>query len=313
VQQALEQLESEGWIVRRQGSGTYVNVSRPFALDQTVVLCMDGKGHVFGEFTSLLSQALSRMGKVPLLIDTSNMEESAKQLKQTLASPVPVFIINGVGRFPFEILKGRAAAGKRIFGSVTWESEDVFPESCVLTDFTEGGRMVARFLASCGCRRPLVVGPPDMIELLDAKPGYPCRQYGFADECRALGIRFNRLGIGTDCPNYPYNAVVDTGRLDNFLKGPQRIDAIYGLRDVDAWIAQNLIAERKAGFLEKITVIGFGDTPWSQAANPRLSTVAFNLQKICDELIRELSAPPSAVTGKSARLVLVPPVMIERV
>ena len=66
IQQAVERLEAEGWLVRKHGSGTYVNAERPLAhLDQMVAVCMEAKGHVFGDFTSLLSQGLSRMGMSP--------------------------------------------------------------------------------------------------------------------------------------------------------------------------------------------------------------------------------------------------------
>ena len=246
------------------------------------------------------------------MVDMGGSAGGQRQLSQTLRSSVSTFVINGAGSFPFELLEDRVLAGKRIFGAITWASERVIPTGRVLTDFTAGGRMVARLLAARGCRRPLVVGPSNTLEMLDRKPGFPCCQFGFADECRALGLAPTRLPIDPDGPDYPHSAAADWDALDTALRGPGRVDAVFGLRDVDAWIVQSRLARHHPDLLGKVVIVGFGDTPWSQAATPQFTSVAFNLEEVCGKLLHLLISPGIKDGSSGGGLVLVPPILIER-
>src|ERR1041384_211464 len=50
IRQAMAQLETEGYVVRRHGSGIYVLPrQQEFQMTDSVVLCMDATGHVYGD------------------------------------------------------------------------------------------------------------------------------------------------------------------------------------------------------------------------------------------------------------------------
>ena len=61
---------------------------------------------------------------------------------------------------------------------------------------------------------------------------------------------------------------------------PDAPTALFGARDVDAWCVQGVLARHRPGILGRLCVVGSGNTPWSQAAQPPFTTLDWNLEHI---------------------------------
>jgi DNA-binding LacI/PurR family transcriptional regulator len=55
------------------------------------------------------------------------------------------------------------------------------------------------------------------------------------------------------------------------------------MMDAHAWAIQDLMARTAPDLLERVGIIGSGDTPWSRFGRPPFSSVGWNLESIAHE------------------------------
>ena len=87
--------------------------------------------------------------------------------------------------------------------------------------------------------------------------------------------------------------------------------AIFGGREIEVWLAQSLVLRRRRELLARLDVVGYGNTPWSEAGHPPFTTVAFDLERI----VAEVMGVMDRVRGDSPRtetLIHVPPRLVVR-
>jgi DNA-binding LacI/PurR family transcriptional regulator len=304
ARQALPQLEEKGLSRRRLDSSSFREAQNAdLRLTDTVAICMDSFGHVYGDLTHMLLHRLHDLGlsAMPLNLVHSNGEA---MLTRALASDVRFFVIHGMQYFPFHLLRRRCAGRKVLIGVLQWETEQ--ETACrhrILLDHEQGGRLVARHLAAAGHRRVLLVGPGSAVSLAWQATNCPrhLRAQGsaFWGEWADLGGTIKTLAeTGTD----DHEATLfDEDALLAALKGPRGVTAVFGLRDVDAWAVQGILSRRRPDLLAELAIMGYGDTLWSRAGRPPFSSVNWNLGEVsagvCDLIqdVREGADPSEAV------------------
>jgi DNA-binding LacI/PurR family transcriptional regulator len=57
---------------------------------------------------------------------------------------------------------------------------------------------------------------------------------------------------------------------------------------VEACVARETIRRRLPELDGHVVIVGYGDTPWSQAASPTLTTVSYQLGQIAKETLKML-------------------------
>ena len=305
IRQAVERLEELGYVVRRHGSGTYVQ-ERPVELkmSDSAVLCMEATGHLHGDLTHLLLDRLHDLGLFASVMDTSH-SDAGELLARALYSDARFLITHAGGGFPFPALKPGALAGKHLIAVVSWESSSLLDRvHRIPVDHVAGSRQVADHLWSAGHRHVLVCGPNNMIARAaewdgdgECPPELHVQGAGFAPAWTKHGGRLTPFV----CQHEAEGPACDEARLLALLEQPDPPTAVFGLRDVDAWDLKTVLHARRPESLDHLAFIGNGDTPWSQAAHPPFSTLNWNLEQVAaltGRLIRRImdgKAPRSPV------------------
>jgi DNA-binding LacI/PurR family transcriptional regulator len=74
--------------------------------------------------------------------------------------------------------------------------------------------------------------------------------------------------------------ILDEEKFLSFFDEPDPPTAIFGLRDVEAWLAQDTLLRRRSEWKGEVDIVGYGNTTWSEAGHPPIPTVDFNLPQI---------------------------------
>ena len=311
IREALADLEARGYIVSKHGSGTYVASNHPpLTVADAVLLCIEAKAHVFGDFGSLLMGRLLNQGFFPGIVDIGYSEFGGALLDRALASDARFFVVHGVRSFNFSLLQRTALPGRHFISVIDWETELPIPGvHKILTDYAEGGRVVARHLYANGHRNVLLLGTDSMIDDISGASEIQRRSgWGFVETWRELGGSWKTL-----C-----NDVVDgeillnPERFFNIFEGDHVPTAIFGLFDVAAWKAQELLLNHKPDLAASVEIIGYGNTPWSQAGHPPFSTIDLDLERMADETTRVIEALRAETLSEPAGPIILPPRLIIR-
>lgn len=316
VQLALAQLEQEGYIQRRHGAGTFIRRQRPaLAGTDHVVVAMASKDEVWGELAGTLMQRLHAQGRVPVGIDTHH-PEAAALLHRAARGEADTFVIRGPRQFPFELVRQPAFREKLIVAVEEWASRVRPPHLYqVLHDYAHGGELLAEHLHARGHRRVLIVAMAESLRRLAESDDLFCgaaRGRAFLARWRALGggevsmlearqDRRNLAGVGLE-PEQLLAALTGTGAPT----------AVFGYRDAEAWAVQTLLHEHRPRLLERVEIVGYGDTLWSRAARPALTTVRYPVAGLADQVEQVLAAVWSGTGPPPAGRVLVRPELIVR-
>ncbi len=290
IRKAILELENDGYLERRHGSGTYVLKTQPrLSMRRTVMLCMAARAHLYGTFNTLFSSRLFAKGLLTAVVDTEREEGRSHRLAQALASDAQCFVIHGETSLPFEQIAKNARPGRHFLGVFTWETRVPFHNlHRVLSDYRGGGRLVADHLWSRGHRHVLLIGTQTMIKAVDT-PATLRHQHGcsFAQRWRMLGGALTTLASELAPAD---NITVDTAAFLDRLRQSPAPTAVFGLRDLELWHAQTLLLRHAPKLADSMELIGHGNTPWSQAGHPPFSTVDLGLEEIADHAMRIVEA-----------------------
>ncbi|MCX7934483.1 MAG: GntR family transcriptional regulator [Planctomycetota bacterium] len=311
VRQAVSQLEKRGLLVRRHGSGVYVAANIPkMDFCDAVALVLDASGHIFGDLCRLLANNLRSQNRVALTLPWGN-PETRQTMEQAARSGTRFFIVRGEHFFPFGWFTEGPLSQAHLIAVLVCDC--FVPEMKVhraIVDHAAAGRNVAEHLLANGHRGLLVIGTPDMLEAAETRT---VALAAFGHELLRTWRESHRPlqmlpSVRDAAGEYQVNVV----QLLGILRSAGAPTAIVGLRDFDAWQAQDAIRRAAPELLPRLEIFGYGDTPWSRAAQPPFSTVNWNLEEIaakaCDivqTLQRDPQAPAMSFTV-NARLVLRP-------
>lgn len=315
VQLALDQLHSEGYIYRRRGVGTFVARQAPaLEVSDQCVVAMPMHDEIWSVLTGQIVRELHLSGRIPFTIDTRH-PDAAALLHRAARGPINTFILRGNRAFPFHLLDQPAFRNKQIIAVEEWATQEVRPNMhFVLHDYAYGGQQLAAHLLNRRHRRVVIVAAPDSLAKLQSRDGILCgtsRGRSFIDYWTEHGGTWVGLPI-RETPTSLSGIDLDLGALLDELVGPDPATAVFGYRDVEAWTVQSLLHRHRPDLLKQVEIVGYGDTFWSRAARPPLTTVAYPLEDTA-QWIRQLFDTQFSLgqTAESKRL-LVRPQLIDR-
>ncbi len=287
VYKAMLQLEDEGCVERRHGSGVYVR-ERPAELrmHDSALLCMQATGHVYSDLTGLLHDRLHNLGLFASVLDMGH-GDAAELLRQAQYSDARFLIVHGGPHFPYASLEPKSMARKQVIAVLAWECSRFLDQvHRIVIDQLAGARVVAEHLWDSGHRHVLLAGTDNMLARATAwdgqgqcPPQCNVQGAGFISEWNARGGRVTPFEcIHERLPQSPF----DAERLLAILDADNPPTAVFGLRDVDAWDIREGLRLLRPPAVDRLTLVGDGDTPWSQASHPPFSSLSWNLEEVVD-------------------------------
>mgnify|MGYP001318804522 CR=1 FL=1 len=269
VRRALSDLESEGFIRRERGRGTFVAASRP-RRGPTLGLVFGGLSErtfgyrndaAFGDMVCGAAEAAGKRGAVILPMPIGDGE-----LETTLASPTVCqmtgLLVHLTQAFSDDTLRLLDATGVPYV--VVKRRLPAHRASCVYSDDVSGAEVVTRHLISLGHRRiALLLGPAAVGVWEDRRAGYE-RAHERAgllvdpDLVREVGYPMDQGGH------------VGAGQLLDMPKPPS---AIVAGNDYIALGVYRAIRERGLEPGRDVAVAGYGANPFSVTMYPALTTI----------------------------------------
>ncbi len=285
IHAALSELERKGYVVCRQGAGTYVARTAPeFTLADTAVLCLEAKGHIFGDLTALLCQGLHELNMLPITADLSRGSPNHLQeiMRRAASGAAPFFIMHLTRHFPAQALLTPPFAHKTLIGILEWSTQVQIEQAHrVLVDHAAGGRLMADHLAEQGHRHVLILGPDNMIAELDRLDSFTCRHaWGFAQQWRKDDRRLSALTV-TLSPNGEHT--IDPRQLMALLNSSDPPTAVFGLMDASTRACQHALLEHAPNRLKSLAWAGYANTPWCRDTPIPFTSVDWRI----DEVVRE--------------------------
>ncbi len=306
VLHALDRLAAEGLVERRPGSGIYV-ANREIPPDQAVssiVLCVDTERGASQELIPALLCELHGHGHTATVIESSHSE--AVSLLRSRSQSADCLLVQGSPGFPFQDLAAAEFRRRPMIGVMDWETDLEFPNLVqVISDGAAGGRLVCDHLRDLGHEHVLIVGPAAQIDVLNQEQGRLTRvQQAFTDGWAHKGGTWEALGSGLD-------GSLDDTAIAGAFSHPEPPTAIFGLRDMEANQAQRILQQRLPQIAKHTAVVGYGDTAWSCASTPAITTINLDLDKLAGEIANILGR---ILAGKAVkgRVVKVKPKLVER-
>ncbi|MFP4026820.1 MAG: GntR family transcriptional regulator [Candidatus Brocadiia bacterium] len=278
VHQALEELEEQGYVIKKNGAGTFVaDASSALSLGETVALGLGTRAHVWGELELLLARELSRVGLPPIIFDAST-PEGRERLTGLARSDTAAFVLHGRRGLPFEKLQSPLFREKTIVGIVEWRGPEMENLVRVLSDFSAGGEMVADHLELRGHRKVLIVVP--RMEQIEKEGGGFEHGRMFMREWQKRGGDCSVIASEGWKDEMP---IFDNGNLLSHFEGETDFPtAVFGLMDVESFAVQRLLRRECPDRVNEVEFIGYYNTPWSRAGEPPFTSVDLNLEGLAE-------------------------------
>jgi DNA-binding LacI/PurR family transcriptional regulator len=296
IHNALERLGRQGMIVKRHGSGTYVAATDPeLTTGDMIVLCMSLQGHVFGDLAAKLQFELQAEEYLPICID-SNHPRFERMLRRAALSNVDTFVVHGNAYFNFSLLDMKPLSEKIIVGILNWDTDQFTDRvSRVLIDHAKGGRLVAQHLLASGHRRALLVGNDTMLWQVQNAGPLCMNGTTFRDAWRDNGGIVEILPIlEMSKPPNPN----EVQRILGVLSRPDAPTAVFALMDSHGRRLQTILQQHAPALLDRLEIVGYGDTPWSQTSQPPFSSVDWDLDAVvratCETIRNQAQARAAA-------------------
>ncbi len=310
VQQAFGMLEEAGYVRRRRGYGTEVISQNPEAsLRDSVAICMESGMHIYGELALMLAGELHHWGLLPTSIDSCRKESARDMLLRLGRAGVQQVILHKNSYFSIDFLTDPAFARTTFIGAVHWAGHPLPQMAAVLSDPVAGAQQVVDYFWEQGHRKVLLL-TTESRHVADAIPlrtddlwWYTQMRHGYE-----FGRLWNERGGEWDhlCSNV-HNLEVSFDEAAMLQRFDQKDapTAVFGLRDIEVLRCQQILRAERPELLREIPLVGYYNTPWSQAGLPPISSVDIRLDEITAQLgslCRQLSEGP---------LVLPDPILVQ--
>lgn len=294
VHKALAKLRDQGYVVTEPRAGTFVaDPTRAFELSETVVLGLGTREHVWGELDLMLATRLHQDGLVPITVDAKT-EEGRERLISLARSEAQAIVIRGRGGLPGDIFQSPPLSNKIVVGVVEWFGPQNIHCLRVLSDFQAGGRMAAEYFAKQGHENALLAAPQPS-QIYGDKISHVARHvHSFREWWESSGRDWKPVTVNGWEDRKP---ILDEQEVLSALD-PDKFGAtvVFSYMDVLVWQIQRILRSGNPDRLGSVEMMGYFNTPWSEAAHPPLSSVDLNLSTIADETVKMLE---KAIKGQT--------------
>jgi GntR family transcriptional regulator of arabinose operon len=268
IRQAFGELESEGYIYREQGRGTFSSYRKEQKQKQIVaVLTTYIAGFVFPGIISGIEQVLSDEGYMMLLSNTNNVK---KREAQYLAS---ILEYNVAGLIMEPSASARPNTNIRLLEDIRNKGiksvcinacYDNFDSAFVLLDDYKGGFIATEYLIQLGHRRIAGIFKTDDKQGVSRKNGFVAamEQYSVAAEPEFIG-EFET----TNMYDFPYMFA------QSLLRKEERPTAFFCYNDQYAMMVLQAIRDRGLTVPEDVSVIGYDDSISLMQSDVKLTTI----------------------------------------
>lgn len=314
ISSALEMLEQDGYVERRNGVGAFACERSTMSPGQTIALCMRSQGHLYADLAMRLSAGMQEAGLLPIVLDLT-APGGEERIRELARAGTTLFLVQGEGGAEARALFGAPTfSGKHIIGFLRWEGPRLPGQHLVLSDTEQGGRLVAHHLRDQGHSHVLVVagGPhhTSMPQLAGPHEDPPrdCRNQGtcFLEEWERLGGRATVLMGHLDRTERP--SFAEGELLAPWSAGNTAPTALVGTMDTFAAEARDALRRHRPEIARALPCFGFFNTPWSESGD--FSSVDLDLPglveaacRVVDRLQQNPEAEPTT-TLIQPRLVL---------
>ena len=302
LRKALAALQERGVVERRRGRGTCVAAGTPAhpGTDSGIMWLGQHAGHTYTDLFLALNQVASARSLTVRVLSDSNANAWTPRTAQGSAN----HLVCTASRLPDALALPRDPAGVLVCLDILAEQNNQADVS-IWGDRPGALAMATRSLIELGHRRIAFVGRAS-----DGRTGQPdnpgARLYGaYLEELRLHDLGWNRLIDGS--LDGQAESVMDDNIARQLSGGQERPTAC--VCDLD-WRALSVLrAAASLGLTVPcdLSVIGLGDTPWTEAVRPTLTSVAFDLagmaQLAIDAIIAGRPAAPrtTMVAGRLIR------------
>ena len=288
VVKAISELVQEGLVYRKQGKGTFVNSTNSRLKNKEVVgLIMPMTGHIYGPLSKAIVQELSLHHYFPLLADFSDANRNKVRKAELLIEKEPaVLMIDGHSTFPLYLLDHYPG---RIIFVLRFEGEKEYPADYILSDYFEGGKIVAEHFISLGHKRIIFYSPYSVqLQLIS----------GQKEALKKKGLPEENLDIFTETGE---EAILEK------IKREKKPLAIFAEGDFHAQAIYKSARRLSLRIPEDIAIVGYFNTPWTEVFEPRLTSVS-----VREEEIGHLTVEKIVSDGKKKEEILLKPRLIIR-
>ncbi len=289
ISQALRDLARDGYVVSRNGVGTFIANTRPhLSIGDSIAICMSGHGHIYGDLALLMSRRLQQARFLPLLVELS-ASDGAQNLEEVARSGVNTFFVHGSIHFDHEVLNKPLLRDRNVIGFLRWEAPRRSNQHLVLSDLEAGAREVAHCLWERGRRRLLICASTErhvrmgQLAGVDERPPRDCRNPStvVAETWQQLGGRWDFFEVPP--ASHKHLTMDEQALLARFDDARQRPTAVFSAQDNLVHQVQAVLGREQPAVLETVDFFGFYDTPWSHAGQPPFSSVDLDLDEVARE------------------------------
>lgn len=283
VRQAVNKLETQGYLVSRQGSGIYPTGRTTRML--RVGLFGKTQGHLWEDLANALINTFGIDPEIVLAMipyyENETAEKELTRLKHRLltdgldvllAVDMPRTIENQKVLSELQSLVKIIDIYRKSTNAATGQSQN----GAVISDHVHGNKLAMQHLIDVGCRKILILSHGSAALHEEA-----CKQVAKAS-AHDVSIYIHQGSPNTQ-PDYASDVLDLLGRHKN-------IDGIQGFSDFR--IAKVAPALKQAGYRipHDLKLIGYGDTAWSELMDVPLSTIntqPAQIAKLAYDMIRQ--------------------------
>lgn len=317
VNSAINNLEKEGFISKRQGSGIVVNQDRKRQKYQQVGFFMPTTGHVYSSLSARIIHQLNinNIHSVPLCTMGLNVDNDLsyeeKNIEKYLNMDLKSIIISGTRFFPFKYYRKIYNKFAQTIFVLHFESDIDFPDaSYVLLDHEHSGFISAEHLIKKGWKKFAVVTYSDLSENMLSARGASSAAGDFS-YIRGVKKAMKKYNLDPGNLSIIKNLRRDDGTIDfradklvSFMDNPQCAFLCYG--DTRAQRVYDLAREEGKVPGKDFGICGYYNTPWSEYLHPMLTSVSVCQESMASAIVKLV------LSGETGKKIIINPKLVER-
>lgn len=284
VETAFDTLETEKLVVRKARSGVFV-AEPPEIRSKTIAFFTETTGHVYEKQTNRLVTEFQKRGYMTLVINIDeyirNKGQQSTILENLLQRGLDGLIIDGVGDFPYKLLKKHQRSLSRLAFINRFECDLSFEALKVISAPQQGIYSATKHLLNSGREKVMLI-TTDPVNF--AKTPY----YPFSQHLGSLnGYRQALQGTGKEELIFYINNK-NNSDLEKILNSSKRPDGIVSYGDFRAKQAMDICRKLTIRIPRDIAMVGYYNTPWAEMLATPLTSVSIKEELIAKTVVERL-------------------------